>query len=90
MESAIREQAVLQTLGAVEAAVDQNMSAIDNLGEDDFDRLRQKRLEEMKDRQRKVAQWRAAGHGVYTEIKDEREFFEVAKTSENVIVHFFR
>ena len=90
MEAQIREQAVLQTLGAVEAAVDMNMNAIDNLGEDDFDRLRAKRLQEMKERQKKMVQWRQQGHGTYTELNDEREFFEAAKKSERVIVHFYR
>ncbi len=90
MESAIREQAVLQTLGAVEAAVDQNMQAIDNLGEDDFENLRQKRLAEMKERQQKLVVWRQQGHGTYTEIADERDFFEAAKNSENLLVHFYR
>jgi len=90
MEGAIREQAVLQTLGAVEAAVDQNMNAIDNLGEEDFENLRAKRLQQMKERQKKMVEWRRLGHGTYTEIKDEREFFETAKKSERVIVHFYR
>ena len=90
MEQSIREQAVLQTLGAVEAAVDQNMNAIDNLGEDDFETLRQKRLQQMKERQQKIVEWRKQGHGTYSEIRDEREFFETAKKSERVLVHFYR
>lgn len=90
MANSLREQAVLQTLGAVEAAVDQNMKAIDNLGEDDFEVLRQKRLREMKERQIKVKKWRLQGHGTYTEIQNEKDFFEIAKKSERVIVHFYR
>lgn len=86
----MREQAVLQTLGAVEAAVDQNVKTMDGLGEEDYERLREKRLREMKERQKKIIGWRQLGHGTYSEINDEKEFFEVAKKSENVLVHFYR
>ena len=66
------------------------MNAIDNLGEDDYEALRAKRLQQMKERQQKMAVWRQQGHGTYTELNDEREFFEVAKKSDRVLVHFYR
>lgn len=30
------------------------------------------------------------GHGEYSELADEKEFFEVSKKSENIVVHFYR
>ena len=30
------------------------------------------------------------GHGVYSEISDQREFFDAAKKSSRMIVHFYR
>lgn len=30
------------------------------------------------------------GHGEYTELYDEKEFFETTKKSENVVCHFYR
>lgn len=30
------------------------------------------------------------GHGEYTELYDEKEFFEATKKSENVVCHFYR
>lgn len=30
------------------------------------------------------------GHGEYTEITEEKEFFETTKKSENVVCHFYR
>lgn len=30
------------------------------------------------------------GHGVYTELADEKEFFEVSKKSPNIVCHFYR
>jgi len=34
--------------------------------------------------------WKAQGHGVYSEITEEKEFFDVCKKSKNVICHFYR
>lgn len=30
------------------------------------------------------------GHGEYSELADEKEFFEISKKSENIICHFYR
>lgn len=30
------------------------------------------------------------GHGTYTELADEKEFFEVSKKSPNIVCHFYR
>lgn len=30
------------------------------------------------------------GHGTYTELADEKEFFEISKKSPNIVCHFFR
>ena len=35
-------------------------------------------------------EWKAQGHGVYSEIVEEKEFFEVCKKSTKVVCHFFR
>ena len=35
-------------------------------------------------------EWTAQGHGVYSEIAEEKEFFEVCKKSAKVVCHFFR
>lgn len=34
--------------------------------------------------------WKHLGHGVYSEISDTKEFFEAAKKSQKLIVHFYR
>ena len=31
-----------------------------------------------------------SGHGEYSEIPEEKEFFEVTKKSDNVVVHFYK
>merc|ERR1711939_472592 len=35
-------------------------------------------------------EWRNLGHGTYSELSNEREFFEAAKKSENLVCHFYR
>lgn len=34
--------------------------------------------------------WAAKGHGVYSEVTEEKDFFEVCKKSEKVVCHFYR
>jgi len=58
--------------------------------EDALERLRAKRLDNMKAQRRKQLDWQAQGHGRYMELSDTKEFFHAAKTSERLVVHFYR
>jgi hypothetical protein len=44
----------------------------------------------MKKAQNKKEEWQQQGHGEYSEIPEEKEFFNVTKNSENVVCHFYR
>ena len=44
----------------------------------------------MKKSQQQKQDWLAKGHGEYSEIPEEKEFFNVTRSSENVVVHFYR
>mmetsp|Transcript_2058 Transcript_2058/g.5340 ORF Transcript_2058/g.5340 Transcript_2058/m.5340 type:complete len:184 (+) Transcript_2058:88-639(+) len=72
-----------------EAVLDAEIERLDALKEDDLMELRRKRLESMKptaaDRKQKLA----AGHGDY-EMIEEKDFFDVAKKSKLIVVHFWR
>eukprot|EP00913_Durusdinium_trenchii_P002026 g1872.t1 len=70
------------------------------LDNDDLEELRRKRLEKMKSNHADKMKKLASGHGEYTMI-DEKElcihsdvrsidFFDVAKKSERMVVHFWR
>lgn len=39
---------------------------------------------------RQEQDWRQLGHGVYSELTDTKEFFNAAKKSSRMIVHFYR
>ena len=34
--------------------------------------------------------WKAEGHGTYSEVTEEKDFFEVCKRSKKVVCHFYR
>ncbi|KAG0717487.1 Thioredoxin domain-containing protein 9 [Chionoecetes opilio] len=44
----------------------------------------------MKKRQEKKQEWLVNGHGTYSELYDEKEFFETTKKSDHVVCQFYR
>lgn len=73
-----------------EAQLDAEIQRLDQLEEDDIENIRQKRLEGMKENAKRANDLRQAGHGVYTEISTEKDFFEAAKRSKHLVCHFYR
>lgn len=74
----------------VEDQLDAEIDRLENMGDDELEVLRQKRLAGMKKQAAKKQEWLANGHGQYEEIPEEKEFFNVTKKSENVVVHFYK
>eukprot|EP00439_Symbiodinium_sp_Y106_P086621 s162_g34.t1 len=72
-----------------EAEIDAEIARLDALKEDDLEELRRKRLEQMKSAHSDKMKKLAVGHGEYTMI-EEKDFFDVAKKSERIVVHFWR
>lgn len=93
-------RAILQNVQAEEAALEHEMARYDALLEDDeaLDALRAKRIAAMKQEHANQQKWAALGHGTYSLLggggnnaKDvAREFFDAAKQSERMVVHFYR
>eukprot|EP01006_Ploeotia_vitrea_P028980 TRINITY_DN61606_c0_g1_i1.p1 TRINITY_DN61606_c0_g1~~TRINITY_DN61606_c0_g1_i1.p1 ORF type:complete len:123 (+),score=4.59 TRINITY_DN61606_c0_g1_i1:98-466(+) len=81
---------ILQQAQAEEKALDEKLAAIEKLGEDDFEILRQKRRAELQLKARKEQDWKQLGHGRYLEVNDTKDFFNQCKKSERVVVHFYR
>lgn len=73
---------------AIEGAVDAELQRLDQ--PDELDRIRRKRLEEMKRAAAEKMAWRAKGHGSYEELPSEKDFFTVVKDSDRVVCHFNR
>ena len=81
---------LLGALEAEEEKLDAKMRALDNLDDDEVERLRAARLEGMKKMARQKQEWLAAGHGEYREIDDQKRFFDELKASPRAVVHFYR
>lgn len=84
------EKQVLTVAKAVEDKLDDEIHALDRLDIDDLEALRERRLQQMKKMAEKRNRWISLGHGEYTEIPAEKEFFSIVKASERVVCHFYR
>lgn len=84
------ENQFLQATKIIENQVDAEIERLDQMDDEDFEVLRQRRLEAMKKAQQQKQEWQAAGHGEYSEVADEKEFFDACKRSKKVVCHFYR
>jgi|EP00670_Eutreptiella_braarudii_P005835 hypothetical protein len=93
MNPAVQEQfesAALAAAEIIENQIDEKLQKLDEMDDDELDRMREARLRQMKKAQEKKEEYVRNGHGVYSEISDQREFFDAAKKSSRMIVHFYR
>eukprot|EP00924_Labyrinthula_sp_SR-Ha-C_P009689 snap_masked-scaffold_22-processed-gene-3.14-mRNA-1 protein AED:0.11 eAED:0.11 QI:0/0/0/0.5/1/1/2/0/290 len=84
---------VLRSLQVVEKQMDENIAKLDEkltLGETDLEELREQRKVKLEKQKEQVTNWKAKGHGTYTEITTQKEFFSLCKSSQRIVVHFFR
>jgi hypothetical protein len=84
------EEQVVRVAKAVEEQLDDQIARLDNLKDDDLDKLREQRMRQYKLQAEKKKQWAALGHGEYQEIMVEKEFFSLVKQSDRVVAHFYR
>ncbi|XP_064484781.1 thioredoxin domain-containing protein 9-like [Ornithodoros turicata] len=84
------EKSILESAKLVEEQVNAEIERLEQLKDDDLEGIRQKRLEAMKKYEKKKIEWLQKGHGEYSELASEPEFFETCKKSEHVVVHFYR
>lgn len=91
------EQALLKAALQKEAELDAQLARTEQIyemedrdREEDLDEIRRRRLEQMKDEQKRKKDKQSSGHGTYEELVDEKEFFEKAKQSERMCLLFYR
>jgi hypothetical protein len=79
-------------LQSAEEQLDEQLHVLDKLekSEDDMERLRRSRLDQLKKMQNQKAEWIAAGHGEYRECDDQKRFFDDLRNSPRAVVHFYR
>ena len=83
-------EVMLKTLQEKEERLDDELHKMERMEEDDFEELRRQRMEALKKSAEQRAKWKAAGHGEYSEIHDQKTFFEELKKSDRAVVHFYR
>ncbi|XP_054643096.1 thioredoxin domain-containing protein 9 [Dunckerocampus dactyliophorus] len=81
---------LVQSAKLVEDQVDAELTKLNEMDEDDFERMRERRLDALKKAQKQKQEWLSKGHGEYREIPSEKEFFSEVKESKNVVCHFYR
>lgn len=74
----------------MEDQLDNRLQALDNMDADDIEKMRQRRLQQMKLAAAQKQEWAKRGHGEYREIFGEKEFFAEMKGEERMVCHFFR
>lgn len=80
---------VLESLEEKEARLDQQIKHLEEADDDELERIRERRIQQMKSQAIKTQELRAHGHGEYSLISDTHEFFGAIKQSSQAIVHFF-
>ncbi|XP_018495908.1 thioredoxin domain-containing protein 9 [Galendromus occidentalis] len=73
-----------------EDEIDREIERLEKLDEDDLEGIRQRRMAAMKKAEEKKREWLQLGHGEYSELSNETEFFDACKKSTHVVVHFYR
>uniref|UniRef100_A0A3B5MY72 Thioredoxin domain-containing protein 9 n=1 Tax=Xiphophorus couchianus TaxID=32473 RepID=A0A3B5MY72_9TELE len=79
-----------QTAKVVDEQVEAQLSKLNEMDDDDLERLKERRLEALKKAQKQKQEWLSKGHGEYREISSEKDFFDEVKDSKNVVCHFYR
>ncbi|VEL36739.1 unnamed protein product [Protopolystoma xenopodis] len=85
------EEKLVQVTKVIEEQIDSELNRLDNLEEDEIESIRRKRMQEMKAQAKEREEWIANGHGVYSELPDERAFFDACnKSPSGLLCHFYR
>jgi len=72
-----------------EKKIDNAFEKLQNLSKDDLEELREKRREQLKQKEEQRQKWLADSHGIIHTITDEKQFFEKLKSTNFVICMFF-
>lgn len=83
------QQSLITAAVQLEQQLDSELNRLETMDSDDLQVLRDQRLKELKKVQQQKQEWLAQGHGEFTELPDEKKFFEVSGKSSNIVCHFY-
>jgi len=89
MEAQLATQ-LIKAATLVEQKLDEEMSKLDNLDDDEIEEIRKKRVAEMRKIQDKRQQLLSYGHGNLTELSGDKDFIEAGKKSPKLVCHFYK
>ncbi len=81
---------LLTMLEAAEEKLDDELHAMEKMGEDELENMRRRRLEQMRRMAADKQKWAAQGHGEYRELHDQKQFFDELKKEARAVIHFYR
>ena len=84
------EHAVMAAAQVMERVVDEQLAAMEDVGDDDLKRIRMERVRTMKKKKEDEKKWREREHGVVQDLPDEKAFFDALKGEERFVCHFYR
>lgn len=76
-------------MDAEASSLDQQLSSL-KLTQEDLETMRERRKLQLKKEAKKNELYKAQGHGHYDEVTSTKEFFNLCKTSDRVVCHFYR
>ncbi len=88
--AAVAQYAAMQVAAQVEAQLDNEIDRMENMNENDLEAIRRRRIQEMREKVKKTAEWKEKGHGKYEEFDEEKQFFDETKMNDRVVIHFYR
>lgn len=86
----LAEQQVVEAAQVIEDALDDQIREMDKMDEDDLEALRERRLAALKKNFAQQKEWLAKGNGTYSELPDQKDFFDLAKNCDRLVCHFYR
>jgi hypothetical protein len=84
------EQHLVSAAKQVEDQLDNEIHRLEKLDGDDLERFRERRVEQMRQQAARRRAWLDRGHGEYTELTSEKQFFAEMKGEERMVCHFYR
>ncbi|KAL9653104.1 hypothetical protein ABK040_006322 [Willaertia magna] len=84
------QQALLASAKIIEETLDEKLNEMEEMTDEDYLKLRQKRLQSLKNKSKMKQEWVLKGHGKVVDINDATFFFNEVKNNKLVVVLFTR
>lgn len=84
------QEKILEATQVIEEQVDAAIQKLDNMDMDELDIIQRKRAAALRKQMKQKEDWIANGHGEYSVLTSEKEFFDIGKKSDRVVLHCYR